>query len=147
MCCCRDTYGVRYLFFHFGVIFGKKNKKMEKCQKMKNMIFFGKYDEETQNFVCEMLTISPEEAEELAFVPSALASHEEPFISATIIAVKKLSGRLESGEHVVGQWYSWIMMKRWYRCMGCMAQWRQNMRSSAPSRGRSSQPSYVFSVR
>ena len=28
--------------------------------------------EETQDYVCEMLTISPEEAEELAFVPSAL---------------------------------------------------------------------------
>ena len=28
--------------------------------------------EETQDFVCEMLTISPEEAEELAFVPSGL---------------------------------------------------------------------------
>ena len=29
--------------------------------------------EETQDYVCEMLTISPEEAEELAFVPSALS--------------------------------------------------------------------------
>ena len=28
--------------------------------------------EETQDYVCEMLTISAEEAEELAFVPSAL---------------------------------------------------------------------------
>ena len=29
--------------------------------------------EETQDYVCEMLTISPEEAEELASVPSALS--------------------------------------------------------------------------
>ena len=29
--------------------------------------------EETQDYVCEMLTISPEEAEELAFVPGALS--------------------------------------------------------------------------
>ena len=29
--------------------------------------------EETQDYICEMLTISPEEAEELAFVPSALS--------------------------------------------------------------------------
>ena len=29
--------------------------------------------EETQDYVCEMLTISAEEAEELAFVPSALS--------------------------------------------------------------------------
>ena len=28
--------------------------------------------EETQDYVCEMLAISPEEAEEHAFVPSAL---------------------------------------------------------------------------
>ena len=29
--------------------------------------------EETQDYVCEMLTLSPEEAEELALVPSALS--------------------------------------------------------------------------
>ena len=29
--------------------------------------------EETQDYVCGMLTVSPEEAEELAFVPSALS--------------------------------------------------------------------------
>ena len=29
--------------------------------------------EETQDYVCEMLTNSPEEADELAFVPSALS--------------------------------------------------------------------------
>ena len=29
--------------------------------------------EETQYYVCEMLSISPEEAEELAFVPSAIS--------------------------------------------------------------------------
>ena len=28
---------------------------------------------------------------------------------------------LGNGEHVVGQWCSWIMMRRWGRCMGCMA--------------------------
>ena len=44
---------------------------------------------------------------------------------------------LACGEHAVGQWCSWIMMKNWGRCMGCTARWRQNMRSSAPSRGRS----------
>ena len=44
---------------------------------------------------------------------------------------------LEDGVHVVGRWCSWIMMRKWCRCMGCMARWRQNMRCSAPSRGRS----------
>ena len=39
--------------------------------------------EETHDYVCEMLTISPEEAEELAFMPSALSDHEELFTSAT----------------------------------------------------------------
>ena len=29
------------------------------------------------------------------------------------------------------------LMKRWGRCMVCMSLWRQNVRSSAPSRGRS----------
>ena len=33
---------------------------------------------------------------------------------------------MASGEHVVGQWYSWTTMKRWCHCMACMAQWRQN---------------------
>ena len=33
---------------------------------------------------------------------------------------------LGSGEHVVGQWCSWIMMRRWGRCMECVARWRQN---------------------
>ena len=45
--------------------------------------------EETRDCVCEMLTISPQEAEELAFVP--LANYEEPCTSATITAVKKRS--------------------------------------------------------
>ena len=35
-----------------------------------------------------------------------------------------LGKELESGELVVGQWYSWTMMKRWGPCMGCTAQWR-----------------------
>ena len=42
---------------------------------------------------------------------------------------------LASGEHVVGQWYSWTTMKRWSPCMGCTARWKQNLRSSEPSRG------------
>ena len=42
---------------------------------------------------------------------------------------------LASGEHVVGQWYSWTTMKRCGPCMGCTARWKQNLRSSAPSRG------------
>ena len=45
-----------------------------------------------------------------------------------------LLGTMANREHVVGQW-SWIMMKR--MGLGCMAQWRQNLRSSAPSSGRS----------
>ena len=53
--------------------------------------------------------------------------------------------RLESGEHVVGRWYSWTMMKRWGPCVGCTAQWRRNLRSSVPPRGRSSRPSHAFS--
>ena len=44
---------------------------------------------------------------------------------------------LGNGEHVVGQWCSWIVMKRWGLCMGCMARWRQIMSLSAPSRGQS----------
>ena len=43
----------------------------------------------------------------------------------------------ESGELVVGQWYSWPMMKRRGPCLGCTAQWRRNLKSSKPSRGRS----------
>ena len=31
---------------------------------------------------------------------------------------------LASGEHALGQWCSWIMMKNWGRCVGCMARWR-----------------------
>ena len=42
-----------------------------------------------------------------------------------------------SGERVVGLWCSWIVMRRWGLCTGCMAQWRLNLRSNAPSRGRS----------
>ena len=49
------------------------------------------------------------------------------------------------GEHVVGQWCSRIMMRSWGGCMGCVARWRQNLRSSAPSRGRGWQPSYASS--
>ena len=41
--------------------------------------------EETQDYV----TISAEEAKELVVVPVLVASHEEPFTSATIAAVKK----------------------------------------------------------
>ena len=36
-----------------------------------------------------------------------------------------------------GQWCSWIMMKGWGPCTGCMARWRRNLRSSALLRGRS----------
>ena len=43
----------------------------------------------------------------------------------------------ENGEHVAGQWCSWIMTKNWDPCMECTAQWRQNLKSTAPSRGRS----------
>ena len=32
---------------------------------------------------------------------------------------------------------SWIMMRRWCPYMGCMARWKQNLRSSQPSKGRS----------
>ena len=35
--------------------------------------------EETQDCVCDTLAISQEEAEEIAFVPSASANHEDPF--------------------------------------------------------------------
>ena len=52
---------------------------------------------------------------------------------------------LASGEHVVGRWYSWTMMKRWCPCVGCTARWRQNTRFSEPSRGRSWQLSCVSS--
>ena len=45
--------------------------------------------EETQDYVCEMLTISPEEAEELAFVPSALSQPRKPFTCAPTAALKK----------------------------------------------------------
>ena len=41
-----------------------------KSQKRK---VIGVESEETQDYACEMLTISQEEAEELAFVPSALS--------------------------------------------------------------------------
>ena len=42
---------------------------------------------------------------------------------------------LAGGEHVVGRWRRWIMMMNWGPCVGCMARWRQNLRSSAPSGG------------
>ena len=45
--------------------------------------------------------------------------------------------KLESGELVVGPWRSWILTKKWSPCLGCMVQWRQNSRSSAPLGGRS----------
>ena len=40
-------------------------------------------------------------------------------------------------EHVAGLWCHWNMMKNWGFCVGCTARWRQHLRSSAPSRGRS----------
>ena len=42
-----------------------------------------------------------------------------------------------SGEHVAGKWCSWITMRRWGSCTGCTPRWKQNLRSSALSRGRS----------
>ena len=57
----------------------------------------------------------------------------EPCCHGRLIAGKSE----ESGELVGRQWYSWTVMKRWSPCLGCTAQWRQNMRSSAPSRVRS----------
>ena len=53
--------------------------------------------------------------------------------------------KLGNGELVAGPWCSLIMMKRWGHCMGCMVQWRQSKRYSAPSRGRSWVPSYAYS--
>ena len=48
--------------------------------------------EEAQDYVCGMLALSREEAEELALcVCVSLASHEDPFISATVVAVRKRS--------------------------------------------------------
>ena len=46
--------------------------------------------EETQDYVCETLAISKEEAEEMGFV-APLVNHEGPFTGATIDAVKKPS--------------------------------------------------------
>ena len=46
-----------------------------------------------------------------------------------------LLGNAGKWKHVVGQWCSWTMMKLWGPCMGCLVQWRQNSRFSAPSRG------------
>ena len=43
---------------------------------------------------------------------------------------------LASGEHVVGQWYSWTTMRRWGPCMGCTARWKQILRFSDKSIGR-----------
>ena len=37
-----------------------------------------------------------------------------------------------AGKLVVGQWCSWITMKRWGLCTGCTARWMQISRSSAP---------------
>ena len=56
---------------------------------------------------------------------------------ATLPRTALCRGTLACGEHVVGQWYSWITMKNWGLCMGCTAQRRQNSKFSAPSRGRS----------
>ena len=39
------------------------------------------------------------------------------------------------GKHAVGQWCSWSTMKRWSPCTGCTARWKQNLKSTAPSRG------------
>ena len=33
---------------------------------------------------------------------------------------------LASGEHVVGQWCSWLVMRSWDPCTGCTARWKQN---------------------
>ena len=40
--------------------------------------------------------------------------------------------KLVNGELVVEHWLT--TMKRWGSCLGCAAQWRQNLKSSAPSR-------------
>ena len=69
-------------------------------QKAQKMVIRIK-SEESQDYVCGTLAISRAEAEELAFVLAASASHEDHFISATIAAAKKLlrtgSSRRECG--------------------------------------------------
>ena len=47
--------------------------------------------EEAQDHVCETLAVGQEEAEDIAFVPSALSEPRRPIIGATIDAIKKLS--------------------------------------------------------
>ena len=76
----------------------KKNVLNSKVQKRKVIRV---ESEETQDYVCETLAISQEEAEEMGFVPSALSEPRGP-VGATIDAVKKPSdtGRLR-------QW--WLM--------------------------------------
>ena len=44
---------------------------------------------------------------------------------------------LQSREHVVGQWCNWMLMNNWGLYMECTARCMQNVKSSAPSRGRS----------
>ena len=46
-------------------------------------------EEETQDYVRETLAISQEDADEIGFVPSALANREEPIIGVTIDGVIK----------------------------------------------------------
>ena len=37
----------------------------------------------------------------------------------------------ESVVLVVGQWCNWITMENWDLCIGCMAQWMQNLSKGA----------------
>ena len=58
---------------------------MQECHKLRVR------KRDTQDYVCEMLSISPQEAEEPAFVPSAISACEEPFTSVTIAAARMRS--------------------------------------------------------
>ena len=45
--------------------------------------------------------------------------------------------KIQKKNHVSPAGPHGIMMRKWGPCMKCMVRWRQNMRSSGPSRGRS----------
>ena len=64
------------------------------------------------------------------------ASQQKAF-KATLLRTDHLRELQEGGVLVVGQWCSYITMENCDFCMGCMAPWMLNLRSSAPPRGRS----------
>ena len=66
--------------------------------------------------------------------------------------VEGSKGHVATGASLLGTADKWracssIMMRIWGPCMRCVAHWKQNWKSMAPSRGRSRRHSFAFSRR